>query len=322
MIVTKDVFYDTLKKMDTYIPFEQSEGWCEFKSSDKSSIVYFVDNIDNPMLAYFGRVYNKPFVGRIVDIIGEVWKPGISKRQVTKFFKGVIQDAKASMICYNSVSLYDVNKEIGLRCVGFVRPLGNRVCPLTQLIGVQEPRNFDSDWRRNLKKAEKNALTFDVVENPSEKDAVCFVCLFDELRQRKQLGFSLDKNKVTSLLLQPGFKICYARLGEQVLCARIIYICKKQAADVFAANSFNSMRYSATHFIMESIFNWLKKEGVEQFDFSRISPSANETNTIYQFKDAAGGCPAQYLGEWIWTRNSLVKLLFCVYNFLTQRHSY
>ncbi len=35
MIVTKDVFYDTLKKMDTYIPFEQSEGWCEFKSSDK-----------------------------------------------------------------------------------------------------------------------------------------------------------------------------------------------------------------------------------------------------------------------------------------------
>ena len=49
MIVTKDVFYDTLKKMDTYIPFEQSEGWCEFKSSDKSSIVYFVDNIDNPI---------------------------------------------------------------------------------------------------------------------------------------------------------------------------------------------------------------------------------------------------------------------------------
>lgn len=76
------------------------------------------------------------------------------------------------------------------------------------------------------------------------------------------MGFSLDKNKVTSLLLQPGFKICYARLGEQVLCARIIYICKKQAADVFAANSFNSMRYSATHFIMESIFNWLKKRAL------------------------------------------------------------
>lgn len=111
---------------------------------------------------------------------------------------------------------------------GFCETVGNRVCPLTQLIGLQEPRNFDSDWRRNLKKAEKNALTFDVVENPSEKDAVCFVCLFDELRQRKQLGFSLDKNKVTSLLLQPGFKICYARLGEQVLCARIIYICKSK----------------------------------------------------------------------------------------------
>lgn len=322
MIVTKDVFYHTLSKMECYIPFEQTQGWNDFKLSDNLDFIYYVDNLDDPAQACFGRVYSKVFVGKIVDICGEIWKPEVNKRQITKFFRSIIDDTKASMIYYNSMSLYNIKNEIGIRSAGFVRPFGNRVCPLTQIIEPQTARNYDRNWRRNLTKAEKNALTFEMIEKPGEEEVKLFVNLFDELVQRKHLGFSIDKDKVFALLRQSGFKLCFAKLGEKVLCARIIYIHKKQAADVFAANSFDSMKFSATHFIMERIFEWLKNEGVETFDFSRISPSAYETNSIYQFKDGAGGYPAQYLGEWIWTNNNLIKLLFCIYNFFTSKHSY
>jgi hypothetical protein len=123
--------------------------------------------------------------------------------------------------------------------------------------------------------------------------------------------------------MQEGFVLCYVKHENQILCARIIYHHQGLAADVFAANGFESMKYSATHFIMEQIFCWLKEQGDQLFDFSRISPGAYETDSIYQFKDAAGGYPMQYLGEWVWTKKHRTQLLFCIYNFfLHHRHNY
>lgn len=322
MTVTKQMFYQCLQRMNCYIPFEQTYGWNEFKATAGVQFIYFVDNTETPMQACFGRVYHKKIAGCIVDICGEVKKEGVSKRQITQFFKSIIEDAHASMITYNSINIYRVEDEIGIRCAGFIRPWGNRVCPLTQIIPVQEERNHDSDWRRNLKKAKKAELTFEMVNIPTDNDAALFTHLFDELKQRKHLGFSVEKDKIAALLHQPEFKLCYARYEDRVVCARIIYVHHKQAADVFAANSFKAMKCSATHFIMENIFEWLKGQGIEIFDFSRISPSANETNSIYQFKDAAGGYPVQYLGEWIWTKKESTRLLFALYNFFTCKHSY
>ena len=43
--------------------------------------------------------------------------------------------------------------EIALRSAGFLRPFGNRVCPLTQIVAIQNNRDFDRNWKRNLKKA-------------------------------------------------------------------------------------------------------------------------------------------------------------------------
>lgn len=322
MVITKEQFEKCIGNMGCYIPFEQTKAWNEFKTTDGVEFIYFVDNIEFPLQACFGRVYHKRIIGRIIDIAGEVRKEEVSRRMVTKFFKSIIEEAQAEMITYNGIATYRAEDEIGIRCAGFVRPLGNRVCPLTQFIPVQGERNGDRNWKRNLRKAKEAGLSFEIVNSPTQQDAAVFVRLFDELIQRKHLGFSIAEDKILPLLQQPGYKLCYARLGDKVLCARIIYLHRGQSADVFAANSFDSMKYSATHFIMESIFEWLKAQGVQTFDFSRIPPSANETNSIYQFKDAAGGYPVQYLGEWIWTKKDSTRLLFALYNYFTRKHSY
>lgn len=262
-------------------------------------------------------------MGRVIDIVGEIQKSTVSKQMITQFFQGIIENSQAEMITYNSIREYKVEQEIGIRCAGFVRPFGNRVCPLTQIINLQSDRNCNRNWKRNLKKAVDNGLIYEVIDRPTEQDADTVCRLFDELKQRKSLAFSLNKEKVTNLLKQPEYSLHYVVRENSVLCARIIYSHEGQAADVFAANSFEAMKYSATHFIMEQVFAWLKENGMETFDFSRISPSAYETNTIYQFKEAAGGYPVQYLGEWIWTRKHRTLLLFCIYNFFIHRkHSY
>lgn len=322
MIVTKTVFFECLERMKSHIPFEQSNGWNEFKIVNGVEFAYFVDDTSSPTQACFGRIYYRKIIGRIVDICGEVKKEEVSKRLIIKFFRSIIKDAHASMITYNSISTYRAEDEIGIRCAGFVRPWGNRTCPLTQIINIQRERNCDRGWRRNLRKAKDAGLTFEVIDTPTNNDAVLFTQLFDELKQRKHLGFSIEKNKIASLLKHPEFKLCYVKHEGKVLCSRIIYLYHEQAADVFAANSFEAMKYSATHFIMENIFEWLKMQGIQVFDFSRISPSAHEANSIYQFKDAAGGYPIQYLGEWIWTKKDYIQLLFGLYNFFTHKHSY
>lgn len=322
MNITKEEFYNCLERMKCYVPFEQTIGWNEFKANNNVKFVYFVDNKEDPQQACYGRIYEKPLIGRIVDIMGEVRKTETHRRQVTKFFKSIIETSEASMILYNSVSLYNVNHEIGLRCAGFVRPMGFKACPLTQIIEIQKDRNGDRNWKRNLKKAEQNALQFEEVKSPTIKDAAIFSDLFDELKQRKHLGYSVDKEKIYQLLSCASYRLFIVKKESQILCARIIYVHGRQAADVFAANSTESMNYSATHYIMEKIFTLLKEEGVDEFDFSRIPPSDNETNSVYLFKDAAGGYVAQYLGEWIWVKKIITKVLFALYNCWKSKHIY
>ena len=63
----------------------------------------------------------------------------------------------------------------------------------------------------------------------------------------------------------------------------------------------------------------MKEKGVESFDFSRIPPSNDERDSVYIFKNCAGGYPVQYNGEWIWSKNKYTPLLFGIYNFITKK---
>ena len=131
--------------------------------------------------------------------------------------------------------------------------------------------------------------------------------------ERRKFLFNKDDN----------FKLFYTLKDDIPLCARIVYIKNGMAADVFAANSFESRKYSATHFMMERIFDHLKEQGIKVFDFSRIPPSNNETDSVYVFKNSAGGYPVQYNGEWIWSKKRIYSLAFCVYNFFIRKaHQY
>ena len=319
MKVLKSEFFDCFLKIKTYVPFEQSSGWFSFKEHSCSETLFFVDNVNQPNVMCWGRIFHKPLVGAILDIQGEVVSDSISTKVLTSFYKSIIEDACVQMVTYNSMHIYNTNMEIALRSAGFLRPFGNRVCPLTQIVAIQNNRDFDRNWKRNLKKAAENNLSFEFIEKPTIQDSIIVCQLFEELKVRKNLSYGLEAQSLFKILTSTDYYLFYVKKGQTVLCARIVYCNQSMAADVFAANSSDSMKYSATHFLMENTFYWLKNKGVEKFDFSRIPPSLYPVNSVYTFKKSAGGYPITYLGEWMWTKNKFLMLLFCFYNFFLHK---
>lgn len=323
MLVNRGEFENAVNKIGG-VPFELTSGWIDFKSHG-DNFVFFVDDIVNPMMACCGRIHKKPIVGRVLDIVGEAKAENVTSKVVIKFFTSLIADAGVDLIVFNSTSIYDCAFEIAIRRSGFTRPFGFCTCPLTILVNIQDERSPDRMWRRNLKKAVDQNLTFEVVEQPSRDDAVSFIQCFEELRAMKSLGYSLSTEKIYGLVQSDGYKLFFVSLNGRRLCGRILYIddVVHRSYDVFAANSFESRKYAATHFMMERIFAYLKNRGVCCFDFSRIPPSNNEMDSVYLFKQSAGGYPQQYNGEWIWSKHKYLLLLFCVYNFFIRKaHNY
>jgi hypothetical protein len=180
-MVHEEQFWACVEKINAHVPFEQTKAWHDFKQSERCSFLYFVDNPADPQQACWGRVYTIKFVGRVLDIMGEIQKECVTHKMITTFFREIIKQSAADMLTYNSVKKYDEYQDIGLRRAGLVRSMGNRACPLTQIIPLQLGRDCDRNWKRNLRKANTNKLKFEVVENPSVHDAATVCNLFDEL---------------------------------------------------------------------------------------------------------------------------------------------
>ena len=325
MLVNESVFDQSIVKLG-HVPFEQSKGWRTYQEQRGMPYLYFVDNEAQPSIACCGRIIKKPFIGKILDITGEVLINGdLSEKVMRKFFNSIIEDAGCEMIAYNSKVMYNVKMDIALRRAGFNRPLGFRTCPLTIMVDLVSIKNQkrDINWKRNLRKASESNLVFEYVAQPTMDDAKKVCLMFDEMSKTKQLGFSLEQESLYKLISSPGFRLYYVLKEGRILCARIVYLYKNFSEDVFASNSDESRDYSATHFMMESVFTDLNNLGATVFDFSRIPPSNNETDSVYVFKREAGGNEKQYVGEWIWAKKQIVPLLFCIYNFYIHKsHHY
>lgn len=325
MLVNETVFDHCISQLG-HIPFEQSKGWRDYEELRGNSYLYFVDNEQQPSMACCGRLIKKPFVGKILDIIGEVRSVNpLSEKVMRKFYRSIITDSGCDMITYDSKVVYDVMMEIAIRRAGFNRPFGSRICPLTIFVDVENDaiRKSHRNWKRNAKKAAESNLSFSLIDNPSDEDARIVCQMFKEMSETKHLGYTLEPQSIAQLLSSPGYRLYYVKREGRVICARIVYLYREMAEDVFAANSNESRECAATHYLMDCVFNDLKTQGVKVFDFSRIPPSNNETDSVYVFKQECGGGENQYVGEFIWAKKRIVPLIFCIYNFFIRNaHHY
>lgn len=318
MIIDRQRFFKIQKNFPD-VPFNQTEVWLEITGGIKNT-VFFVDSEDNPRVCCWGRVFERRFIGAHLMIDGLSVKTSNIK-YIKDFFQDVVSNGYA-LIEVSDIGYYNCDFEIGIRQAGFVRPLLN-LCPLTLLVELQEDFKFHRNWKRNVNKAIVNNINFKVVDKPTIQDCEVFTTLFNQLKYRKGLSFNIEPETLYNLLVSDEFKLFFTT-GEnnQTFSARVVYITKKLAYDVYAANSDEGIRNGAAYYIQENILYYLKENGVKAFDYGRIPPSADEMNNIYIAKSYSGGIPIQYNGQWVFNKSKMIDFIYNLLKYYRKQKRY
>lgn len=315
--VSSSVFWDIQQKMD-YVSFDQSKAWHDYKMAEKKlPIAYFVDNEKKPMICCWGIEYKYPFIGRILKIDGEAINENVDIADYKSFYSRLRNAVKNKyvFIKLSSNNIYNIDYEIAVRQSGFIRPMVLTACPLSIILDFQNEAPRKKTWNRQLKYAEKECLKFEYVDKPTPRHLKIVCELYDELAKTKGLKERLNLAYLEILLRSESFKLFFVYSNEdKPLAARIVYINKLKSYDWVAANSNEARKIrGVTYYMMECVFDWLKINGVDIFDFGRIGPAVGGANSVYEFKSYSGGKTVSYNGEWICTRNKHIEFLYAIY---------
>lgn len=313
MKLDKNTFFELQKKLEV-IPFTQTEEWLMHSYEHvMERMHFFVDADTDPHVAAFGHLHSRKLLGSRLLFNGICKSKGCTSEHIRLFFKSIV-DEGYDMVRVSDIDEYDPNFEVGIRRAGLVRPMGISLCPMSMIVDLQKPFNFNRNWRRNVKKARENGCSFRVIENPTMENCNQFVRLFGELKQRKGLGFSLSPDSLITLF-QGSYKMFAVQMGGETICSRISYINNGLIYDVYAANSDEAIKVGAAYLIQEEIFQYFKEQGYEQFDYGRIPPSIGKMDNIYVAKSHSGGRPIGYNGEWEYSNKLWRRYFYSLHSF-------
>lgn len=320
MIVDKATFFKSQKKFQN-IPYSQTEEWLNKCGYNEEQCRFFIDDIHDPQIAFWGPFFKRKFIGNHLIISGDSYLDKITSKHIKSFYGEIINEG-FSIIEVSNINFYDVKYEIGIRRAGFLRPLIPNLSGLTIAIKVNEERQTDKDWRRNLRKADKAGLTFKHILRPTICDLEIFCNMFLEMQEKKNISYSVSSESLIKLFKSDSFKLFFVYDNNlNVIAGRIIYVNGCNSFDVHASNSNKARDVGAAYYIIEEIIVFLKDNGVTLFDYGMIPPSANAMDSIYIAKSYSGGAPTQYNGQWVFYKSKFLEYLIGGYFYLLKGRS-
>ncbi len=146
--------------------------------------------------------------------------------------------------------------------------------------------------------------------------------MFGELKEMKGLGYDLVPNQLMQILKDDNFKLFYTLKDDIPLCAQNCVHKKRNGCQMCCCQFLRIKKIFSNPFMMERIFDHLKEQGIKVFDFSRIPPSNNETDSVYVFKIVQEDTQYNIMESGFGVKKNLF-LAFCVYNFFIRKaHQY
>lgn len=320
--IDKQLFFELTRNF-SYIPFTQSEGFWNLHSlNNLNRFVFFVDNPASPQIACMGNV--KKFLNKkLIQIEGECLLSGlIEEKQILNFYAEITKE-DYDFIEINSALPYDARYEIAIRRAGFLRPAGMFSTQLSIILDLNKPINYDKNWRKNLRRANSHNLSFNVIANPTEVDFQHYLLMNDELAHRKKLHNELSRIEQLEGLFSKGeFLLFFVEDEKNIpVAGMIVYAHQTDFTTVFSATSDDGRKTSASYFLHQEMFSFMCKEkGMKQCDMGRISPSINEKNNIFLFKNGVNGSYVTYNGEWSWYKKPIYRpVMYFVKKYLFKR---
>jgi len=320
--ITKQQFFNITKDF-AYIPFTQSEGfWSMLSIEDANRFIFFVDDTNSPKIGCMAHV--KSFLNKtLLQIEGEgLLNKTINEELIFNFYSEITKTGY-DFIEINSSLLYSTNYEIGMRRAGYLRPVGLFSTTLSILVDLTKPIEYDKNWRKNLKKAETQGLSFCIVPNPTKIDFQDYLLMERELKHRKRFHNELSTIEQLQALFSGNefFLFFVENEQKQRVAGMILHAHNSRAISVYSVTTKEGRAVSASFFLRSKIFSYLDEEkNMKECDMGRISPSTSQKNNLYLFKNGVKGEHILYNGEWSWYKKSLYRpLMYFVKKYLFKR---
>ena len=313
MEIDKESFLEIQQQMD-YISHWQGRGNLEkLLFEENKPIVYWVDSIENPQVCCWGKISDKPFIGKMLRIYGEAVKGKLDRDRVSAFYGSLVNELgdKYAFIFVSSECVYDVDYEIGIRLAGFLRPRNTALCPLSIVLDFLNENPRKKSWKYQLSQAKRLNLQFRSIDKPNAEEIKMFVDMYAEMAVTKGLSQRCQEVGLQVLLQDPHYHlfVIYTPEGKP-LAAHIDHVYGQWGYHIMSANSNLARELKGTtHLLMENVFEWMKNNGVRFYDMGRIGPGRKNSNSVYEFKKYSGGDFVQYNGEWIYVRKRWVEYL-------------
>jgi hypothetical protein len=217
---------------------------------------------------------------------------------------------KGSVLSFSSIQGYQPEHEIWLRKAGFQRPWSAVLSPLTLYVDCSDSarleQGFSSDWRRNIRRADKKHLAFQVIPLSDKRAREDFLAIYSETFQIKGAAELIDAPMLEGFGRDPKWCLFFAAHDGERVSARLVFVHRATAFDFAAGTNAEGRRLSASHFLLASVLKRLGESGVRSFDCGRIGPGRYDS--VDDFKRGSGGHPAAYLGEWSWSSRPWLEL--------------
>lgn len=150
-------------------------------------------------------------------------------------------------------------------------------------------RNLDKKWRNQLTRAEKNGLK--VVAGSGTEEFRAFSVLYKQMRNRKTFETTVKIEEFEELQQDlPSAHRMRILICEQEgvpVAAVVASAMGNSAIYVLGATSDNGLNAKGSYLLQWTLIQWLKKNGVREYDLGGIDPEQNPG--VYHFKRGLSG---------------------------------
>ena len=318
--IDQNTFFTITKHFDV-IPYSQTESWVMAQSdNDPLKLLFLVDNTHNPKIGCVAHIKKKCGL-KMLLIEAERRENKNFKSSTIRCFYEELRQLGFDAIEINSCLPYSSEYEIGIRQAGFLRPVGLFSVQFSNYIDLSNEISFNENWRRNLKKASANNLSFEVIDEAQKKDIEDFLNLYGEMKEQKNLSQPFSASSIETLLSGENFQLFFVKnTEEERVSTIIIHKSREHAGLLYAATSEKAHICSAGFFMYEKVIQFLKKENFSTFDMEKLAPFTHSTNSVFLFKNGIKGSHIVVNGEWGWYKKQWIRpMMFFVKKYLQHR---
>jgi len=283
--------------------FFQTKNWADIKCASGWQVAYIACKHGDEITSMALTLYRPHLLsGATVWLPGGICgEPDVKVGLLNEALKHILR-AKWIYLRINAIGfLHDADLSRRMIASGWRKPvvtLGSGMSLIydTTIGEITRLTTATANWRHNLKRSRKYALSFKKWLAPDIDE---IMNLYRAMETRKGLEAQVTYRELSAILKLVDSSVvlykCENMQGE-LIAIRACAVWRDQAFDLLAAANVSARKVYASHGLLWVLFNQCAEMGVSWYDLGGVDPIQNRG--VFDFKKGTGANLINYLGEW------------------------